>query len=270
MTDNNAQAIIDTATRATEPHQLGPDELLHSIVVPAGGQHTIVDLEKYGDNPRRKTGVVHAHDADSFAKYVTKHQLDETEIWADEANTRVVAVINAHAPKAAGWRDHRALLAVRKTDAWKAWAALDGKPLDQVTFAEHIEDRAVDIVRPTGAEMLELAQSFQAKAGVEFESSKRLSSGESQLLFKETVSATAGQRGQLDIPHLIDLALVPFQGAPAYKVTARFRYRINGGRLVLSYHLERPEDVLREAFANVVSDIAERVDPLQVFMGWPE
>lgn len=275
MSENtNAQDIVNVAQAATEPSALRTG--LFSVLVPENARHLVVDLEQYDEHPRRKKANVKVADADSFVAYVKKHELAHTEVWADLVGTRVIAVINAHEDSDdievegnAGWGDHRATLAVRKTDAWNAWTASDRKLMGQQEFAEHIEDRAVDIVKPTGAEMLELAQSFQARQGVEFESSKRLSSGESQLVYKETVAAKAGQRGQLDIPSLIELALIPFEGAPAYKVTARFRYRIDHGRLLLSYALERPDDVLREAFLDVVTLVEGDLDR-KVYRGTPE
>lgn len=273
MTDT--QPIIDTAIASTEPHHVG--DYLYSVVVPDGGHHQLLDVRSHAETPRRKTGTVIAHDANAFTTYVEKHGLSQTEIWADEHNTRVVAVINAHSESDdqliegdAGWGDHRALLQVRKTTAWDAWIARDGKWMRQEEFAEHIEDRAIDIVKPSGADMLELAQSISGTVGVTFESSKRLSNGEAQIAYKETVDAKAGHRGQIDIPAHIELGLAPFHGSPAYKVKARFRYRINGGQLVLSYALERPEDILREAFADVISTIAADVDGRPVLMGWPE
>lgn len=275
MTDT--QPIIDTAMLAADPKDL--TDHVKAIVVPHGADLHMVDLRDHGDVPRRKTGTVKVDDADSFVAYVRKHELPQTDIWADLVGARIIAVINAHDTSKeadagngegyAGHRDHRAILAVRKTDAWNAWTAHDRNYMTQQQFAEHIEDRAIDIAKPTGAEMLELAQSFQAKAGVEFESSKRLSSGEAQLVFKETIAAKAGQRGQLDIPSQIELGLAPFDGAPAYKVTARFRYRIKDGVLLMSYALDRPDDVLRNAFLDVVTLVEEDLDR-KVYRGTPE
>ena len=275
-TTHDLQTVVDVATRAAAPHELTPGSI-YALVDNDGKIHELnLDRDEYRDTPRRKKGTVIAHDANAFTTYVGKHRLASTEVWADEEGTRVVAVLNAHQESdsqidagPAGWSDHRVLYAVRKTDAWKAWLAHDRIWHTQTDFAEHIEDRVIDIVNPTGATMLELAQSISGTVGVTFESSKRLSTGEGRLEFKETVDAKAGHRGQLDIPETIELALVPFQGAPAYKVKARFRYRINGGKLALSYALERPEDVIREAFADVISSIAADVDA-PVLMGWPD
>jgi uncharacterized protein YfdQ (DUF2303 family) len=273
----DTQAIIDTAIAAATPQGLDDEERFFSVVTPAGGDVTVIDLEEKRTAllaaPRRKKGEYRVHDADSFVTYLFKHGDTDAEVWADTVSSQIVGVLNAHMNVADGarWEDHRVLYRVLLTDAWKAWAERDGKLLDQATFAEHIEDRAIDIVEPAAAEMLELAQTFQATIGVNFESSKRLSSGERQLEYRETVDAKAGKAGRLDIPETFTLGLRPFEGADAFKVTARLRYRIVDGTLRIGYKLERPADVLREAFLGVVSAIqtqlAESDNPIPILRG---
>lgn len=263
----NAQAIIDTATRAATPVAITEDSI-YSVIVPSGGEYRTVDLDRYRPTPRRKSGTVKLHDAAGFIAYLEKHGLGSSEVWADVSRASLVAVVNAHGSDHAGWSDHRAVLEIRQTQAWQAWMRLNGHWLDQTSFAEHIEDRAIDIVKPSGADMLEVAQSISATTGGTFESSKQLSSGERQLEFKETIAAKAGQRGRLDVPTVIELALVPFEGAPAYKVIARFRFRINGGDLLLSYSLERPEDVVANAFTDIVTAVETKISQ-PIYRGAP-
>jgi len=276
-TTGGIQAVIDTAQIAAEPRKL--DDGLFAVAVPAGAQVEVIDVESitrpHAAHPARKTGNYVVHDADSFVAYMAKHQQPESEVWADVVNWRVVGVINAHegtdgpvdayGPEA-GWGDHRVQYTITGTEAWKAWRELDGKLVDQATFAEHIEARSVDILVPPGADMLELAETFQATIGVNFESSRLLSSGERQFEYRETVDAKAGRKGQLSIPKQFTLALIPFEGAEVFKVTARFRYRIADGALRVGYRLDRPADVLREAFLRVVDTITTRVEA-PVFRG---
>lgn len=263
----DTQPIIDAALASAVPSPLDKEGRIYSVVNPDGGV-VIIDVEAERrkiqdlDAPRRKTGVYALHDAASFLAYVDKHGDGATEVWADTTRSTITAVLDAHEGDLGGPRfeQHRATYAVLLTDAWKAWAALDGKLLDQEAFAQHIEDRSIDIIRPNGADMLELAQSFHATIGVHFDSSKALSSGERQLTYREDINASAGKAGQMDIPASFDLGLVPFEGADAFPVTARFRYRIVNGTLRIGYHLERPADVLRTAFLDVVSHIEEGID----------
>lgn len=265
------QTIVDTAIATTEPTQLveGQD---YAFVVPAGGTVERIDndLDVFRPRPRRKTGQVQLSDAASFAAYYRKHAEEEgaSELYASLSSHSCVGVLNGHSDDVPGWGDHRVVLQLRKTPAWTAWEALDRKLVDQVRFAEHIEDRLADCVDPPGAAMLELAQSFHAQTKVSFESSRRLSSGQRQLEYREEVNASAGRKGQITIPETFALGLIPFEGGGPYRVEARLRYRMTDGHLAIGYALTRPEDVLREAFGDAVAAI-EATLGIKALMGAP-
>lgn len=276
-TTDNIQSAIDAGIATAKPTELAEGQD-YAFVVPAGGCVETVrnDLDQYRARPRRKTGTVTVRDAASFNEYLRKHAIEDTEIWADPVTYALVGVINAHGESDAaenvegfaGWGDHRVQLKLAKTRAWTAWEKLDGELVNQVRFAEHLEQRLGDITRPTGADMLELAQTFTAKRDVQFESSRRLADGQTQLRYHEQIDAKAGSKGDIAIPEAFELGLVPFEGAGAYKVTARFRYRINDGTLLLGYVLDRPEDILRAAFDDIVQAVDKGEDP-PVLMGTP-
>lgn len=270
-----AEAISELAVAGTKPVSIDPLDL-YVLTVPLNGEHHIIDLEHALDNPRRKKGTVTLHEAESFAAYVNKHKLaDVTEIYADVTAQSVVAVINDDAPQldgagdsAAGWRDHRAVLALKRTDPWNIWRGIDGHMLGQVAFAEHIEANAADIVEPDAATMLELAQTLEVKKDVEFKSSNLLANGQRQLTFHEKLTEAGGANGTLEIPKEIVLGIAPFEIGGAYKVTARFRYRMADGRLTLGIKIDRPEDVIRSAFKDVIDTISDQTD-LDLLYGTP-
>lgn len=280
----DTQPIIDAAIAAAGPQPLGDHGRFYTVVAPGSndeaGSVEVIDLEavredqEFKHRPRRKIGTYTVHDSDSFVAYLAKHADQDSEVWADAVASKITGVLDAHCvgdllPR---HEQHRVEYAVLYTDAWKAWKALDGKYLDQSAFAEHIEDRSIDIVRPAAADMLELAQSFRATSDVTFKSSKRLSSGERQLEYREQIDAGAGRDGLMEIPETFDLALTPFEGAARFKVVARLRYRINNGHLTIGFKLERPEDVVRDAFQTVVASVGEGIDALDrlnspIFLG---
>lgn len=263
------QAAINAGIAIAAPAKLDTNGRFFGVTTPSGGDFRIVDLEDHRehhrDRPRRKTGTVVVHDATSFVAYLHKHGLTETEVYADLNTQRLTAVINGHLGTTgdgiedyAGWGDHRVTLRLDVTAGWAAWTHLDRKWLRQLDFAEHVEDRLPDFVAPTGADMLELAQSFSANRSVQFESSRRTKSGETTLIYKEEETAAAGRKGNMAIPDTFELGLVPFEGSEAYKVTARLRYRINDGTLTIGYILDRPEDVVRAAFLDIVEAVEDR------------
>ncbi len=260
-TGGEAQVIVDTATRAAEPRQLDDSAALYSVVVPDGAEHRVVDVqelvEKYNPHPRRKTGTVNLTTPASLAQYLNDHKTEGTEIYADWRARRAVAVLNDHDEASAGWGDHQAVLRLQATPEWTRWTDLDNKYMSQAEFAEHIIDTTADVVEPPAADLLEMAETFSASKSVQFKSGHRLKDGQRQLTYVETIDASSGTHGNVTIPDAILLRLAPFDGADPVNISARIRYRIDGGNLRIGYVLDRPDLVLREAFATVVAGIEE-------------
>lgn len=265
----DAQVIVDTAIAAVEPEAVDPTQL-YSVVVPAGAESRVLDLEPHLPQPRRARGTVRLQRVQDLERYIERHDdLDQTTIWVDADQHKVVAVLNDHARSDAQWGDHRAELTLKRTDAWEHWLRLDGKLIGQEDFAEHIEDGLLDIVTPDGATMLEVAQSIQGTKSAEFKGARRLQDGNIGVEWVEETTATAGQRGDLEIPERFVLALAPFEGEDAYKVEARLRYRVRAGDLLLGYRLNRPGDVLRDAVDQVRDRLGQRFQIERVFVGRP-
>jgi uncharacterized protein YfdQ (DUF2303 family) len=257
MSENTeARDVIDVAQEA-----VGAQQLEHGIYF-NHRDGKLVDirdqlLEDEQRVPARKHGLYTVTDIPSFVSALAKHGIDQTEVWALDSASQIRAVVNAHqgAGKEAGHQDHIITLALQRTDDWKQWTERDGKLSPQLEFAEFIEDHLPNFVDPSGADMLELAQTFQATTKVDFDSSQRLKSGETQLTYAENTTATAGKKGSIAIPDTFQIALQPFERGDTYKVQARFRYRIANGSLLLGYRLTRPKDVLRDAFDQVVAKV---------------
>lgn len=261
----DAETVVRTALAAATPAIIDAGEFV-TLVVPDGARVEQINTDDRLPAPLRKTGRVQLLDATSFAAYVHKHHEDgRTELYADPKRPGVVAVLNGHGHRTdddidpdTGWGDHRAELVFRPTDAWQRWIKRNGTLGTQGDFAEHIEDSLPDIVSPPAADMLELAQSFQASTRVHFESAKDLASGQRQLVYREETSATAGSKGEITIPREFEIGVAPYEGSAPYRVTARLRYRLTDGRLAIGYVLDRPEDVLRTAFDDVLKSVQDQ------------
>lgn len=273
LRDAVEHAAARTVIELVELRKLG-------VVLGAGQTLHEIDLDPYAATPRRKTGVVKVGDAISFAVYVNRHSTrDGSTLWANQGTAQIVAVLDDHerkfeaeqmpsSPMNPGWGQHRAILTLPSTPDWLLWVGKDGEMMDQQAFAEHIEDGASAIHHPEPAAMLELAQTFHANTGVEFKSSQRLVSGETQLRYEETTKASAGQTGNIAIPDSLELHLQPYENSPTYPLLARFRYRILNGQLKLGYRLVRPDLVQRQAFTDVSAEITEATG-LDVLSGVP-
>lgn len=260
MTDiDNVQTIVTTATRAAvgQPLDIGK---VYAFNTPVGVHKVDLTGEEYKDQPTRKRGVTIVRDSAAFLTYYGKHHDADTEVYSDVEGLSVMAVLDANTPTSARWGGHRLVLSLRTTKAWREWTGSSGKLMTQDAFAEFLESHLPDLVDPDAATMLEIAQSIQASTKGQFQSASRLQSGARKLIFTEETTAKAGQRGELEIPEVFKIGVVPFEGAVRYSVNARLKYRINHGDLTIGFLLEQPEDRLASAFEEVVALIAEGID----------
>lgn len=283
IAETDTAAAVQAGIEIAGPQEIGDSGHHFTQVVPEGAEVTLFDLRALDDelaaHPRRKTGTVHVQDAASFVAYLEKHRIPASEVYADLSRMALVGVINAHGesvpgdnqPGTAGHGDHQVRLELLPTDMWQIWTGQDKKLMDQERFAEHLEDNAADVVEPDAATMLEIAQSLHATNSAQFKSGIRLDSGEITFRYEETISAKAGQTGDIDIPSTFVIAIAPFEGANRVEITARFRYRISSDRLLLSYALLDPADIARNAFLNHVEQVRTDLGDLgvPVYQGRP-
>lgn len=154
------------------------------------------------------------------------------------------------------WGDHRALYQCKFSRQWLQWTANDRKKLDQVAFAEWLEDRTADVVSPPGGELLDLCLQLRVHQKVTFGSAATLASGEMSFSYSKE-----NDSGTIEIPAMIKLGIPVFHGGPSYEVTARFRYRLqDGGKLTLWYELVEPDKFVEDAFEAVTMAIAEETE----------
>lgn len=258
-----ASVIRDLAIATTEPRILQRGHI-YGWQQP-GGDVAVTDLtgDAYRDYPQHKTGTVGVRDVASFAQYWAKHHDDASEVFADLDAATITAVLDAHAGDGARWQRHRLTLTMRKTPQWETWTRQDRKLMRQQEFAEFLEDNSGDIAADEqspvkAADLIELAQEFHAHTAVRFSSGKRLQSGQTQLVYSETIEAHGGpQRGTIAIPDAFHLGLAPLEDSTPYRVKARFRYRLTDGELRLGFHLDDPAGLFRDAVSEVVKKAAQ-------------
>lgn len=260
QTEDGVRAIIAAAQQATVPHAVELGGIY--LVTDSSGRVQTIDLtgDKYKATPTRKSGVTVVRDVKGFLAYFAKHHDDDTEVYSDVEALSITAVLDANTADAARWGGHRLGLSLRKTKTWQEWTATDGRLLRQEEFAEFLESHLPDLVEPDAATMLEIAQSIQASTKGRFESGTRLQSGTRKLIYTEESAAKAGQRGELEIPEVFKIAVVPFEGAKRYSMRARLRYRIDRTELLMGYKLEQPEDRIAFAFQEIADEIAAGIN----------
>lgn len=271
MTDAAAEIVRDLAFAAREPSQLEPGSIYGWM---DNGQVHKIDLtgDEYSEFPERKKGTVTVRNVASFAHYYGRHSDEDSEVFADLDAGTFTAVLDAHRGDAVGarWQEHRLVLQLQKTLPWRTWLANDRAMLPQQVFAEFLEDNYRDVYgeRVTAADLLEVAQHFQAHTKVSFTQGQRLATGQTQLTYVEEIDAKAGQRGTVEIPAEFDLAILPYEDCAPKVMAARFRYRLANGELKLGYFLSDPARTAREACDEIAVKIAAELS-VTVMHGQP-
>lgn len=248
---SEAAAVVALADAAAAPAPL-PD--LGATLVRHRDGAVVLHHETAQKTPNAKRGTATLGTVDDLLSYVARHKTDATTLWVpDETDPTgyVVAILDDHGDTNAGWGAHAAQVALRHTPEWNAWTRASGSMMDQNTFAEFLEDNALDIDEPSPATLLEIATTFQSRTSTDFEAVTHLDSGAMQVKFAETTSAKAGKYGSVEIPKTFTILVAPYVGEARYRLTARLRHRARGGDLKLGFILDRPHVVIRDALGKI-------------------
>lgn len=270
-TENDA--LIEALQVSSEPDELEPGKIYGYKL--ADGVKIVDLLDRDREEPLRKTGTVRVDDAASFIHYFKKHADNQSEVYVDLDRGVFTAVLNAHegivsteysdTPR---WEDHRLVLTLALTDAWKRWTGIDRQMLKQAAFADFIDDNRADIRKPAAADMLEMVQHFQALTKVTFASSIVLANGDRKLTYSEETEAGTGPKHSLPVPSELQLGIAPFDDSVPYEVNARFRYRIQSGALYMGVLFDNADDVRRDAVKTVVAKLSEELG-ITIMRGTP-
>ena len=225
------------------------------------------DDKKLLIQPRRKLANVRLHDADSFIDYSKRHgSMTDSTIWcvADYLAGKVnfLCILNDHGEdeNKPAWRDHRATFTPEFSEEWRRWVKHHKQTFNQAEFASFIEDSLKDIAsvegQPTGAQMLEMALTFEANQDMRFKSAIRLQNGGVQMSFVQDDDAQTLQKMQ--VFDRFSLGFPVFWNGDAYRLDARLRYRVRDGKLTFWFELIRQDKVLEAATQTLIAQIREK------------
>lgn len=270
--DHEGRTEADAVVEASAKPEIQPyaDGRRVVVLTPPGWKAEEKNLERLLDAPYRMKGTTQVENADSFVIAVENQKPPGYQpiVYADESTRSVTAVLNqqqvAEGEVRPGWGDHRVELSLTTSPEWTAWLGQDGEFLGQQDFAEFIQSRIDEITTddprhedacPSQAEMLDLAQSFQANLTARFDRGHHLDSGQTRMIYTEDIQATAGTRQEMTVPDQFSIVVRPFLGHDPVYVRARIRYRLREGKISIGYQLMRPDLVERTIFDEVMTDI---------------
>lgn len=240
-----------------------PNSNIPVVVIPEGFK--VEGLEKFiwnehRERPERIKQSVTVQDVDSFVNYYNLFSDENTRTFADENQSRVLAVLDYHGAKEGSprWGSHRLTLLLQKSPEWVIWLGNNNKAKTQQEFCEFLEQHATDITKPSPAHMKDIAGDLWMKTDVEFSSSQRQTDGQVQFKYSES-SKTGVGTGDLMVPESFTISIAPFFGGQRVDMIAMLRFRLKEGKLTFFYTLIRPDEVLHQAFLAARDTIATQL-----------
>lgn len=213
----------------------------------------------------------------SFIEYFNRFANQDSVILINRSEPSMTAIFDYHESSEEGkaneprWGDHTAKLELQLSQEWKDWKELNDEFQSQEAFALFVEDNSKCFVEPDSATMMEVALEIQAKSGVEFEQSKRLSNGATSFVYREEINATA--KGQMEIPSDLKIGLKVFEGITEvgedsktdipktvrYELLGKFRFSIRQKQLNLKYKLINMDTVYDFAVDKLVEYVGGNI-----------
>lgn len=142
---------------------------------------------------------------------------------------------------------------------FKIWLLANKVELPQEDFIKFIDENSIDIVFPKASELMDMIAKFESKTEVVFKSAVQRINGARQLVYNEKVEMNGGGLGlgeehKITVPEFLDLSIPIFEGGKKFNLRARLEYRPKN-TLKVAYYLQRPHEVLRDAFKDVRAEI---------------
>lgn len=210
--------------------------------------------------PFRTSGARQVSELTSLLDELTRRPLTAgaSTLWGDYNSGRITAIYNDDTDELPGWRDDLLHMQLVADPDWAAWAQISGKWFSQEDFGDVVEELLHTVIDPDQADLLEIINSIRATRSAEFESRIDRSTSSQHLTFSEEVRASAGGKstGTLEVPKTVTLRLRPWEGhVETYDIEAWFRLNVNGGHLALMIKLKPTQQILRQAWADLVTKI---------------
>lgn len=228
-------------------------------------QHVVIDEGDLQAIPRRAKGTRTVADVESFIAELARRPLTSIgTMWGNAQRGELSAIYNDHdtvESKLGGWRDDVLRLVLQPDADWVAWEKISGRYYPQLEFGDIVEELRHTIQSPDQADLLLIIDSIRSSTKGEFNSGIDRANGSQTVTYKKEVSTRAGSVGrELEVPEHIILSLRPWDGHPKlYEVPAYFRLNVTEGELRLSIKLFPTREIVRQAWADLTSQIVEAV-----------
>lgn len=260
--NNQAETIADLARKASVVQSVqGLDGRLY-LIVPDG--YTAKDVtDPHGLFPRTPAYIkqrVEVQAVDSLVEYANKFKTGNSMLFADIMANSITGLIDYHnADQKAANVAHAVTMALPYSEEWKLWTGIDGKLMDQLSFARFLEENNPDIAQPNAAELIEAARDLHAMRNVKFTKVVRTDSDNENFTAEDSTTLGSNKTGSnVELPRQFTLRLPIYFGESAIDMTAFLRWKVGDDGMSLGIKMWRPEHIRQAEFKRIVTDAAER------------
>lgn len=263
---SEADSVAKLAIKAhAEARSLKTENGREYLIVPKDHDHVEVTLPNATDvlKPKKIATHVILQNAVALIEYVNRFKSDESLLFADVSESRIVAAIDYHGKDTPSLLQHKATLALPFSEEWKVWTSINGQLKPQLEFARFIEENAPDIKAPDAGSLLEAVRDLQARRSVNFIAAVRTASDNESFEFNDNTEART--KGDLELPTKFMLSIPVYFGEAPVEVPAFLRWKLDDGKLQLGIKLHRAEHIRQAAFQLIVTDASEKTSVLGIF-----
>ncbi len=227
------------------------------------GNETLLNLEEEALNAiseSRISQVVTLETQESLEQYAKRFVSPAAVLFASIDNDRVEAALDYHEPDGVRLQNsvsHRAILTLKRSMEWTAWAGMDGKLVSQLEFVRFLEENVEDIRSPTAADVIEACRDLQALRRADFRSVVREDSENYRIEYAESTDAKP-KADALTLPAEFVLSIPVYFDGEEVEVRALLRWKLEEeGGLKLGFKLKRLERIRQAEFKRIATEITE-------------
>jgi uncharacterized protein YfdQ (DUF2303 family) len=206
--------------------------------------------------PARKSGQIQLSTIPSFISLVNEQKTAASRMFAKISErvgepSTISCTFNFHeaGAGAAGWQDYQAVLQLTPSVKFGTWTTVSGELHEQEPFAEFLKDNRLDIIDPSGADILKLVMDLEM-------TSEARAVGKTPTNAGMVLSFEDKTKANLTIPDKIRLAIPLFKGAERTLVEAEFRVRLAGGKILCGVRLLGVDQAIKDALDAVVAKVS--------------
>lgn len=193
---------------------------------------------------------------DSLVEYITRFKTEDTVVFADIENNRIVGIIDYHSKEnKPAITSHRAVLDLAFSTPWITWTRIEGHMYKQADFAKFIEENSEDISSPSGAALLEMVLDLEKNKTIRVVRKMRTAgSDDGESDNKVEVNGT-------ELPSVFNLLLPVYFGEAAVPVRAFTRDAVSNDKIItIGFKLARTEMIRQAEFLRISEEIADATD----------